>query len=223
LKTLVTDAGIDDIAHLSDLKGLEFEISELTDAALPRIDSLFPKLDRLTFSGSNNLDANAIANMKIIHKLGNFKIDSLTDGGIIVRKLISEAKNHPSKLNYLSAVDAGLVDSDLEGIENLTELRNLFLRKNPHLTKNALLHIVKCKKLARLDLREIAITPECGKLLKGCRSLEIVTINPIGFTGQQLQTLEKSAPKIQFDVREKADLDLSEDQTEVQKLKRFLK
>lgn len=207
LKALVTDSCIDDIAHLSELRGLEFEVTDITNAALPRIESHFPKLERLTLSASQNLDADAIANMKVIHNLVNLKICSITDGGIIVRKLISEAqRTQKSRLYYLCGTDSCITDEDLANIDSLTELRALHLRKNPLLTEKAIEHFAKCKKLQDLDLREAHLTPQCAKLLKRCRALKKITINPRNWTKEQRLAFKASLPRVSVAFHQKSDV-----------------
>lgn len=210
LKAFVSNACIDDIAHLSDLRGLEFEITELTDAALPRIETLFPKLERLTLVGSPSLTADAIANMKIIHRLVNLKISGVTNGGIVVRKLITEAqRSHNSRIYFLAATDLGLIDDDLANIENLPELITLQIRKNPTLTDKALQHLVKCKKLRNLDLRDMNVTPQSAKILKGIKSLKHLELNPHGWTKEQRRAFIHSLPGVFVEFRQQDPKDVN--------------
>jgi hypothetical protein len=141
LELYVTDAGMEHVAGLSQLQGLDLGSSEVTDAGLHHIQRL-SGLRRLTLPPRVT-----DAGMRYLADLGQLQVllvvgKSVTDAGL----------EHLKGLRQLETLNVGLNPVTGCGLARLNQLRVLYLGYAP-ITDDDLEKLRELKNLQRMDLR----------------------------------------------------------------------
>jgi hypothetical protein len=141
LELFVTDAGMEHVAGLSQLQGLDLGSSKVTDAGLHHIQRL-NGLRRLTLPPRVT-----DAGMRYLADLGQLQVllvfgKSITDAGL----------EHLKGLKQLETLNVGLNPVTGRGLAQLSQLRVLYLGYAP-ITDDDLEKLRELKNLQRMDLR----------------------------------------------------------------------
>jgi len=170
--TGVTDAGLEHLEGLSQLQGLYLRGAAVTDAGLAHLEGL-SQLQWLYLSDTGVADA-GLAHLKGLSQLAYLLLNGtkITDAGLEHLKGLSQ-------LEGLDLRDTKITDAGLEYLKGLSQLRALFLSAT-QVTDAGLEYLEGLSQLEWLDLSDTGVTDAGLEHLKGLPRLRVLDLGIYG-------------------------------------------
>ena len=191
--TAITDEVLTNINHLTGLQTLILRDCNLTAKAATTFNC-FPHLENLALVDTE-ISGDGIAKLRRLRQLDSLTANDVRNPSVFLTKLSSQ-----SKLRTLSLKNAGLSDSDLKLIAQMTNLRDLTIGGNREITKKGLAYLAGCKKLKKLQIKHIPIEPGCVEALAKIKKLKLLLLSPGSFSDAEMSAMHRALPecKIHF-------------------------
>lgn len=180
-----TDANVELLTALGDLRQLALWGAEITDKGVARLDA-FPNLTALTLENTQLTDAG----LKTLEKLPKLKSlnlrrnTSMTDAGL------AHVKKLPN-LELLSLLYNNITDDGLAELKDLKKIKMLDVRGCVQIDDDGLAHLKGLTSLKSLKLRNTAVTDAGLAHLEGLTRLIALSIEDAQITDDGLKVVEK--------------------------------
>ena len=180
--TNITDAGLEHLKGLTQLQQLVLTDTKITDAGLKHLKG-FSQLDILCLDGTKITDA-GLEHLKGLTQLQALRLDrtKLTDAGL-------EHLKGLTRLGLLSLDGTIITGSGLEHLKGMTRLNLLFL-SDTKITGGGLEHLKGLAQLRGLYLRNTKITDAGVEYLKGLGQIQDLSLDNIKITDAGLEHLK---------------------------------
>jgi len=185
------DAGnevIASISRLTDIRGLEMDVSDLNDAGLGMIDSSFPHLTLLSVCYSD-VTAEGLSKFRHLKQL-----DCLRAGGADHMAKVVAALVGSKSLTSLAIPAGKLTDKDMDVLSRIKTLKRLSLQTNPGITDSGIAKLVALPHLVSLHIEGCSVTPKAIVSFHRMSNLRELNIAPNAWTAQDFAKLRAALP-----------------------------
>jgi serine/threonine-protein kinase len=158
------------VAKLKDLHELNLTSTNITDAGISYLLTM-PKLEDLQLS-STEISGAGIYSLKKMKSLRALSLNNLT----LDKRAFDYLRSGPP-LSSLELRSCGLVDKDLEALSNLKSLISVRLQGNKGIRGEGLKYLASDPNLEMIDLRDIALDPDCFRYLKEIPKLYGISVS----------------------------------------------
>ncbi len=191
--TAITDEILANINHLTRLETLVLRDCNLTSKAVATLNC-FPQLDNLTLVDTE-ISGDGVTKLRRLRQLDSLTANDVRNPSAFLTKLSGQ-----SQLRSLSLKNAGLKDNELKLIAQMANLKDLTIGGNREITNQGLAYLTDCKKLRKLQIKNIPIKPGCAEILAKIKGLRLLLLSPRSFSDAEVSALHRALPecKIHF-------------------------
>ncbi|MDP3508758.1 MAG: serine/threonine-protein kinase [Candidatus Melainabacteria bacterium] len=191
--SLTKDGELNNIKHLTRLENLILRDCNLTEKSIDTLNCL----THLNCLGlvHTGITGDGLAKLKRLRELNSLIANHVTNASAFLQKLKGK-----SRLRELTLKSTGLVNEDLSAISQIRNLKELYIARNPAITKRGLAYLSKCKKLKKLHLRHIQPEPGLAATLGQIKGLTNLTIAPRNMSQADLAALQRALPECAIEV-----------------------
>jgi hypothetical protein len=181
----ITDDTLLFIDHLTGLKVLTLEDTEVTDKGLAHLKTL--SLNYLTAPSAVTGEGLSQLNLKSLTGLKANEVKG-------VSKVLEDLPAASPAFGFLCLKDDDLSNDDLDKIARLSALHMLEIARNARVTDQGIKKLIKLKHLKSLDIRELSITPACIEYLSKMPALKELLITNSAWSEKDRIKLRQAIP-----------------------------
>jgi len=164
------DKGLDVISHLTSVKTLTVDDTDITDKGMHSIGQM-TQLIALSMQ-QLTLSASGIAEIQHLKNLQRLRM-------VLVHLDETSAKNLSGLVNltYLNVSHCSVTSEMLQNLKSMQNMITLHLQNNKKITDKGLIYLNSMSHLTVLDLQDTSVTAACGKSLKGLGHLAELAVS----------------------------------------------